>query len=152
VPSLKGVWYRGRYLHDGAVTSLEEMFDAARLDDDFVPTGFRPTRLKEARGQGHEFGLRPDPGGKGQAPRVLRTSDVEVRPHVEPVPRYDRPRPIDSRSHLGGRQGIPATTGLAATCGNNSAPVKKHAPRRIPISSVEICEVLPVTRHARTRW
>ena len=29
MPSLKGVWYRGRYLHDGSVTSLEELFDAA---------------------------------------------------------------------------------------------------------------------------
>ena len=27
VPALKGVWYRGRYLHDGTVASLEEMFD-----------------------------------------------------------------------------------------------------------------------------
>jgi hypothetical protein len=27
VPSLKGVWYRGRFTHDGSVASLEEMFD-----------------------------------------------------------------------------------------------------------------------------
>jgi hypothetical protein len=25
--SLKGVWYRGHYLHDGSAASLEEMFD-----------------------------------------------------------------------------------------------------------------------------
>lgn len=37
VPSLKGVWYRGRYLHDGSLTSLEEMFNPARLDDTFEP-------------------------------------------------------------------------------------------------------------------
>lgn len=30
VPSLKGLWYRGHYLHDGAVASLEEMFDPDR--------------------------------------------------------------------------------------------------------------------------
>lgn len=42
VPSLKGVWYRGRYNHDGSISSLEEWFDPARL-----------TRV-----QGHEFGLR----------------------------------------------------------------------------------------------
>jgi cytochrome c peroxidase len=30
VPSLKGVWYRGMFNHDGAVTTLEEWFDAAR--------------------------------------------------------------------------------------------------------------------------
>ena len=27
VPSLRGVWYRGHYLHDGSAASLEEMFD-----------------------------------------------------------------------------------------------------------------------------
>jgi hypothetical protein len=27
VPSLKGLWYRGHYLHDGSAASLEEMFD-----------------------------------------------------------------------------------------------------------------------------
>jgi hypothetical protein len=31
VPSLKGVWYRGHYLHDGSAASLEEMFDPDRL-------------------------------------------------------------------------------------------------------------------------
>jgi hypothetical protein len=35
------VWYRGRYLHDGAVTTLEEMFNPDRLKPDFVPTGFK---------------------------------------------------------------------------------------------------------------
>ena len=29
-PSLKGVWYRGHYLHDGTVASLEELLDALR--------------------------------------------------------------------------------------------------------------------------
>ena len=40
VPSLKGVWYRGRYLHDGSVASLEEMFNPDRLKDTHVPGGF----------------------------------------------------------------------------------------------------------------
>ncbi len=35
VPSLEGVWYRGHYLHDGSVASLEEMFD---------PDGYRDSR------------------------------------------------------------------------------------------------------------
>jgi hypothetical protein len=30
-PSLKSVWYRGRYLHDGSVASPENMFDPERL-------------------------------------------------------------------------------------------------------------------------
>ena len=29
VASLKGVWYRSRFLHDGSLASLEEMFDPA---------------------------------------------------------------------------------------------------------------------------
>jgi hypothetical protein len=31
IPSLRGVWYRPRLLHDGSLASLEEMFDRARL-------------------------------------------------------------------------------------------------------------------------
>src|SRR3712207_8953345 len=33
VPSLKGLWYRGRYLHHGAVASLEEMFNPDRSEE-----------------------------------------------------------------------------------------------------------------------
>ena len=56
IPSLRGVWYRGRYLHDGSVTSLEEMFNPTRLDPNFVPTGFKGTDAHRAV-LGHEFGL-----------------------------------------------------------------------------------------------
>lgn len=58
VPSLKGVWYRGHYLHDGAVASLEEMFDADRLKDTHVPGGWLPPGTKTRAIKGHEFGLR----------------------------------------------------------------------------------------------
>ena len=58
VPSLKGVRYRGHYLHDGSVTTLEEMFNPARLQDDFVPTGFMPYGQKTRAVKGHEFGLK----------------------------------------------------------------------------------------------
>lgn len=57
IPSLRGVWYRGRYLHDGSVTTLEELFNPARLDADFAPTGFKGTDQHRAV-PGHEFGLR----------------------------------------------------------------------------------------------
>jgi hypothetical protein len=40
VPSLKGVWYRGPFEHSGSVATLEDWFDAARLEDDYMPTGF----------------------------------------------------------------------------------------------------------------
>jgi cytochrome c peroxidase len=45
VPSLKGVWYRGLFNHDGSVTSLEEWFDPTRRRDDFVPSGHAWTIL-----------------------------------------------------------------------------------------------------------
>ncbi len=57
VPSLKGVWYRGRYLHDGSLTTLEEMFDPARLRDDYAPTGFMPPGQKTRAVPGHVFGM-----------------------------------------------------------------------------------------------
>lgn len=31
--SLKGVWHRGHYLHDGSVASLEKMFNPDRLNE-----------------------------------------------------------------------------------------------------------------------
>ena len=57
IPSLKGVWYRGLYLHDGSVASLEEMFDPGRLKDDHVPGGFKGYKVKNRAIPGHEFGL-----------------------------------------------------------------------------------------------
>ncbi len=58
VPSLKGVWYRGHYLHDGSVASLEEMFDPDRLKDTHVPGGWSPPGVKTRAIKGHEFGLK----------------------------------------------------------------------------------------------
>ena len=58
VPSLKGVWYRGHYLHDGSLTTLEEMFTSDRLRDDFVPSGFLPAGVKARAVKGHEFGMK----------------------------------------------------------------------------------------------
>jgi len=57
VPSLKGVWYRGHYLHDGSVGSLEEMFDPDRLEDTHEPGGFTPPGMPRRAIRGHEFGL-----------------------------------------------------------------------------------------------
>ena len=73
VPSLKGVWYRGRYLHDGSLTSLEEMFDPARLRDDFVPTGFAPLGKNMAAVEGHPFGLKLSPDERAQLIAFLRS-------------------------------------------------------------------------------
>jgi len=58
VPSLKGVWYRGHYLHDGSVASLEEMFDPDRLLDAHVSEGWSPPGVESRAVRGHEFGLK----------------------------------------------------------------------------------------------
>lgn len=58
VPSLKGVWYRGPFEHNGSVATLEDWFDPRRLKDDYVPTGFRGFKAKTRAVRGHEFGLK----------------------------------------------------------------------------------------------
>jgi len=57
VPSLKGVWYRGPFEHNGSVATLEDWFDPRRLRDDYVPTGFRGYGVKKRAVKGHAFGL-----------------------------------------------------------------------------------------------
>jgi hypothetical protein len=58
VPSLKGVWYRGHYLHDGSVASLEEMFDPDRLKETHIPGGYSPPGVKARAIAGRAFGLK----------------------------------------------------------------------------------------------
>ena len=58
IPSLKGVWYRGPFEHNGSVATLEDWFDPARLDDRYVPTGWKgPPDTMSRAVKGHEFGL-----------------------------------------------------------------------------------------------
>src|ERR1041384_2975066 len=57
VPSLKGVWYRGPFEHNGSVATLEDWFDPKRLRDDYVPTGFVGYGAKARAVKGHPFGL-----------------------------------------------------------------------------------------------
>ncbi|HYV07224.1 MAG TPA: hypothetical protein VFB82_21695 [Blastocatellia bacterium] len=57
VPSLRGLWYRGPFEHNGSVATLEDWFDAARLREDYVPTGFRGHGMKTRAVKGHLFGL-----------------------------------------------------------------------------------------------
>jgi hypothetical protein len=58
VPSLKGVWYRGMFPHDGSCATLEDWFDPRRLRDDYVPTGFKGYGIQTRAVKGHEFGLK----------------------------------------------------------------------------------------------
>jgi len=57
VPSLKGVWYRGPFEHNGSVLTLEDWFDPARLRDDYVPTGFKGSDGRRRSVKGHRYGL-----------------------------------------------------------------------------------------------
>lgn len=59
VPSLRGVWLRGPFEHNGSVANLEDWFDPRRLADDYVPTGWKGPPNSENRAvKGHPFGLR----------------------------------------------------------------------------------------------
>ncbi len=57
VPSLKGVWYRSMFGHNGWCASLEDWFDPRRTQDDYVPTGFKPYGARTYAVKGHPFGL-----------------------------------------------------------------------------------------------
>jgi hypothetical protein len=73
VPSLKGVWYRGHYLHEGAVASLEEMFDPDRLKETHIPGGYSPPGVEARAIAGHEFGLKLSSRDREQLVAFLRT-------------------------------------------------------------------------------
>jgi hypothetical protein len=57
VPSLKGVWYRGMFGHSGWCATLEDWFNPRRLQDSYVPTGFKPFGVRTYAVKGHPFGL-----------------------------------------------------------------------------------------------
>jgi hypothetical protein len=73
IPSLKGVWYRARYLHHGAVATLEEMFDPDRVKDTHIPGGWRPFGTQTGAIRGHEFGLDLPSEKREQLIAFLRT-------------------------------------------------------------------------------
>lgn len=57
VPSLKGVWYRGPFGHNGWFATLDDFFDPARLSPSYRPTAFHPYDKPAMAVPGHEFGL-----------------------------------------------------------------------------------------------
>jgi len=73
VPSLRGVWYRSAFEHNGSVATLEDWFDERRLRDDYVPTGFKGYRVKARPVPGHEFGLKLSPTEKRALIAFLKT-------------------------------------------------------------------------------
>jgi hypothetical protein len=57
VPSLKGVWYRSMFGHNGWCATLEDWFDPRRVREDYVPTGWKPHDRQAFAVKGHPFGL-----------------------------------------------------------------------------------------------
>ncbi|MGI4835215.1 MAG: hypothetical protein ACRYFK_17310 [Janthinobacterium lividum] len=73
VPSLRGVWYRGPFLHDGSLATLDDMLDARRLGAGYVPTGFRGADGAPHPVRGHEFGLELPAPDRGALVAFLKT-------------------------------------------------------------------------------
>jgi len=73
IPSLRGLWYRGLYGHNGWFTTLEEWFDPKRLRADNVPSGWRGPGVKTLAVPGHDFGLDLQPAERADLIAFLRT-------------------------------------------------------------------------------
>lgn len=57
IPSLRGVWYRGNFFHNGELATLDDVFDPMRLKDDYVPTGYKFSTVTTKSVPGHDFGM-----------------------------------------------------------------------------------------------
>jgi hypothetical protein len=73
VPSFKGVWYRKMFGHSGWCATLEDWFNPKRLNDDYVPTGFKPLGEAPYSVKGHRFGLDLTPPEKKDLIAFLKT-------------------------------------------------------------------------------
>ena len=73
VPSLKGVWYRGPFFHDGRLATLEDVFDPDRLEPNYVPTAYLEPWLDARPVLGHRFGLGLDERERADLIAFLRT-------------------------------------------------------------------------------
>jgi hypothetical protein len=73
VPSLRGVWYRGMFGHSGWCATLEDWFDPKRLNQDYVPTGFKPYGTSTYPVTGHSFGLNLSTAEKNDLIAFLKT-------------------------------------------------------------------------------
>jgi Di-haem oxidoreductase, putative peroxidase len=73
VPSLKGVWFRGMFPHDGSCAALEDWFDPRRVLGDYVPTGFKGYGVRARPVTGHLYGLNLAPEDRTALIAFLRT-------------------------------------------------------------------------------
>lgn len=73
IPSLKHLWLRGPFGHDGSCATLEDWFDPNRLSEDYVPTGFVGHGIQARAVPGHEYGLDLDDADRDALIAFLRT-------------------------------------------------------------------------------
>jgi len=73
IPSLRGLWYRISYEHSGSIGSLEDWFDPRRMQDDYVPSGWRGPGVKTRAVPGHPFGHDLSEEDKAALVAFLRT-------------------------------------------------------------------------------
>lgn len=73
MPSLRGLWYRGLFEHNGSLAALEDWFDPERLRSDYVPTGWRGPGVERRAVPGHEYGLDLSPDDKAALIAFLQT-------------------------------------------------------------------------------
>jgi hypothetical protein len=73
VPSLKGVWYRSMFGHSGWCATLEDWFDPKRVDEGYVPSGFKPNGNAPYPVKGHQFGLDLDENERKALIAFLKT-------------------------------------------------------------------------------
>ena len=73
IPSLRGLWYRPRLLHDASIVSLEELFDAARLSPEYARKGWSPPGVTKGAVPGLEFLTKLSPEDKTALIAFLRS-------------------------------------------------------------------------------
>ncbi|GJM29978.1 MAG: hypothetical protein DHS20C17_26130 [Cyclobacteriaceae bacterium] len=73
IPSLRGVWYRQNFFHNGELATLEDIFDPARLKDDYVPTGYKLSTVTSKSVPGHDFGMELNDGDKSALISFLKS-------------------------------------------------------------------------------
>ncbi len=71
IPSLRGLWYRPRLLHDASILTLEELFDPARLDPEYERKGWSPPGVTKGAIPGLEFLTKLSQEDKVSADRVF---------------------------------------------------------------------------------
>jgi hypothetical protein len=73
IPSLRGVWFRGAFFHNGNLTTLEEVLDPRRLRADYRPSGYKPPFVESMAVKGHPFGLELNAQDKNALVAFLKT-------------------------------------------------------------------------------